>query len=344
MGKRVELPLAEPLYSTYHCQGAGTAVLLKNPTVRNWYLNEVMNLTCNRKFLSGYTTPRVDIRDSGVNENPYLDRKRYSSEFTKGYINVIIRELLDKGFYVVFNGVDDYYLEGKTWYRQRHFKHDGMICGYDQNDKTFCIYAYDSNWIYRKFWVSQRSFNKGRIAMLKQGIVTHICGIKVKRKYQIEISPRTILDKLKEYLDSDIEKYPFSAGDEGDVYGIVVHEYVAEYVKMLFDGSIPYERMDRRVFRVIWEHKKAMLERIHALEEVINLDKRYANEYEAVVTQADKLRMLYASHHMRRRDSVLPTLREKLLLLSKEERRILTCLIETIEKELNEDALDTSEK
>ncbi len=74
-----------------------------------------------------------------------------STEFAKGYINPIIRAMLDKGIYVAFSNVDDYYIEGKSWYKERHFSHDGLLCGYDRNDKTYCMYAYDSKWMYRKF-------------------------------------------------------------------------------------------------------------------------------------------------------------------------------------------------
>ena len=59
------------------------------------------------------------------------------------------------------------------------------------------------------------------------------------------------------YLDSNLEKYPFKA--EGRAFGIIVHQFIADYVSRLYKGSVPYERMDRRIFRVIWEHKKAML-------------------------------------------------------------------------------------
>ena len=61
MDKRVTLPLIDPLYSTFHHQGPATATITKNPTIRNWYLNESMNLVCTRKFLNGYTTPEITI-------------------------------------------------------------------------------------------------------------------------------------------------------------------------------------------------------------------------------------------------------------------------------------------
>ncbi len=341
MNKIIDLPLVEPLYSTYHNQGPCTAIIKDNLTIRNWYLNQVMNLSCGRRFLNGFTTPEISIPDSSWLSNPYFDRQWCSSRFAKGHILYIIREMLNQGYYIAFGGIDDYYIEGKSWYKERHFNHDGLICGYNQDDKTFCVYAYDSKWIYRKFWTSQKGFNQARKAMLKKGTISSFCGLKVKAD-NVKISPETIQNKMKEYLDSDLKKYPFEG--EGNVYGIVVHEYIAEYVAKLHDGSVPYELMDRRVFRLIWEHKKAMLERIRALEEVIGLNKRYGDRYEQIVAEADTMRMLYALHHIRRRDSVLPIIREKLLLLSKNERRILNTVVKAIGKEIEKNAVESSEK
>lgn len=341
MNKHVELPLLEPLYSTYHYQGPGTAIIGNNQSVRNWYLNQVMNLTCSKKFLNGFTTPEITIADSEWCANPYLDKLWLSSEYKNGYINPIIRQMLDKGFYVAFGGVDDFYLKGKTWYKQRHFSHDGLICGYDQNDKTFCIYAYDSNWIYQKFWLPQKDFDTGRIAMRKKGTFSSFCRLKVKGD-QVEFSPLIACQKIKEYLDSDIEKQPFDK--EGKAYGSVVHEYIAEYVTKLSSGEIPYERMDRRVFRLIWEHKKAMLERIVCIEQCLNLTDEISEQYKSVVSEADTMRMLYASHHMKRRDSVLPIIKKKLLNLQGKEKELLTLLVNKAEKELENETLELSEK
>lgn len=341
MKKHVELPLIEPLYSTYHNYGAGTAIIEKNPSVRNWYLNQVMNLSCSRKFLNGFTTPEIKLADFSWSANPYLEKKWISTQFTKGYINYSIRELLDNGFYAAFGGVDDYYVKGKSWYKERHFNHDGLICGYDQNDKTYCIYAYDSNWIYRKFWTPQKDFNAGRIAMRKKGIYSYICGLKVKEG-KVDFLPDTAIQKIKEYLDSSVEKYPFNG--EGDVYGIAVHEYIAEYITKLYNGDIPYERMDRRVFRLIWEHKKVMLERIVCIEQCLDLTNEISEKYKSIVSEANTMRMLYASHHMKRRDSVLPIIKKKLLNLANKEKELLTSLVDKAEKEFENETLELSKK
>ena len=64
MNKRIELPLVEPIYSTYQYQGAGGAIIKNNPSIRNWYLNEAIILTCTTKFLTGFTTPEKEIENS----------------------------------------------------------------------------------------------------------------------------------------------------------------------------------------------------------------------------------------------------------------------------------------
>ncbi len=323
--KKIELPLINPLYSTYHHQGPSTAICSNNSTLQNWHMNEVMILTCSRKFLRGFTTPQIGIAESSWKINPYLDKKGFSMRFLEGHIHFVIRNLLDEGYYVCFSGIDDYYVEGKSWYHERHFNHDGCICGYDQGNKTYCIYAYDQNWIYQKFWTPQKAFDAGRKAQFKNGQYGSICGIKPKED-QIDFSYETALKKISEYLDSNFEKYPEDS--EGTVFGIVVHNYIAKYTEKLYDGSIPYERMDRRVFRMIWEHKKAMLQRIELIEAALQLDHSISKAYQPVVQEADHCRMLYAAHHMKQRNAILPIIQKKLLALKGQEQELLEKLLE----------------
>lgn len=334
--KKIELPLTAPLYSTYHYQGPATAVLIHNPSIRNWYMNRAMILICSRKFLTGFTTPEIGILESSWDESPCFDKIWYTMQFIEGHIHFVIQKLLDTGYYVCFSGIDDYYVEGKTWYHERHFNHDGCICGYNQENKTYCIYAYDQNWIYQKFWTTQKSFEAGRKAMFKKGFYGSICGIKPKED-QIAFSCETALKKIADYLDSDMEKYPES--DEGVALGIVVHDYIAKYIGKLYDGTIPYEKMDRRVFRVIWEHKKVMLERIELIEVALSMDNTISEAYRWVVREADNCRMLYAAHHMKQRDTLLPIIQKKLLAFKDKEQALLTELLKKTKGERGNETL-----
>lgn len=329
MRKFIDLPIVEPIYSTYQFQSPATAIIENNPSIKNWILSNVMLLSCNRKFLSGLTTPYVNIVKSSWIDNPHLDLQWMSMIYLNGHVNSVIKILLNHDFYVYYRGVDDFYMEGKSYYKERHFNHDGLICGYDQENKTYCIYAYDKNWIYKKIWIPQSSFEKGRQAMFRKKAYGIICGVRPKKE-PVEFSASTALENIKEYLDSNMEKYPENA--DGDVYGIVVHEYIAKYLDKLLDNSIPYEKMDWRVFRLIWEHKKAMLERITLIEKEFDWDNEISKKYEPLVKEADTMRMLYASYHMKRRDSLLKVIKNKLLSLKNTEEILLTELVKKWEE------------
>ena len=328
MKHRVELSIIEPMYSTYQFQIPGTAILENNPSIRNWYLSHALILSCSRSFLNGYSSPQLNVVGSSWNSNPYFDKKIYDMQFLKGHSHYVIRNLLDEGYYVYFTNIDDYYVEGKSWYQERHFPHDGCICGYDRENKTYCLFAYDKDWRCQKFWTTQSSFDKGRRACFKKGQYGVIYGIKPKQE-QVDFFLNIALDKIHEYLDSSMEKYPETT--PGVVSGIVVHEYLAKYLDMLYDGAIPYEKIDRRIFRLIWEHKKTMLESIRNIEKALSLDDSTSATYEKVVKEADTARMIYASHVMKRRDSLLPIIKNKLLSLEKEERAILEKLLQKVD-------------
>lgn len=325
MNKFIEFPILEPLYCTYHYTIPSTAVLTANPSIKNWYLSQIFMIYCTRKFLSGYTTPQLNVHAAEFLHNPYLERKKFFMRDLKGCINTVIKNLLDNGFYVYFMGVDDYYIEGKTFYKEKHFEHDGLICGYDSKNKTFCMYAYDKNWICRKFNTPQKSFNKGAVAMLKKNYLSYMYAIKPKEE-NVEFSTDTALKTIEEYLDSDMNKYPEDG--EGNIYGLVVHDYIAKYLDKLIDGSIPYNRTDRRIFRLIWEHKKVIFECIKNIENKLCLSDEKSNAYREVVKEADAIRLMYASHILQKRDSILPIIKNKLMTIKFKEEKILNELID----------------
>lgn len=264
-------------------------------------------------------------------DNPNLIKCWYPMRHAKQHIHPIIRELLDDGYYVCFGDIDDYYVEGKSWYRERHHNHDGLICGYSQEDKTYCMYAYDSSWVYRKFWTSQKGFEEGRKSMFKQGAYGTICGMKPSLE-QISFCPEKAMINIAEYLYPSGQRNP--ASETGDVLGIAVHKYIAKYIDRLYEGVIPYERMDQRIFRLIWEHKKLMHERIIAMEQYFTMGTQFGENYKQIVKDADSIRILYAAHGLRRRDSLLPAVKDKLLKIENSERDILSRLLDAMKGEM----------
>ena len=186
MRRSAELPLTEPFYSTYHNQAIAGAIINGNPSIENWFLNEGVILSCDREFaVTDCTTPRIGIKNTSWDVCPYFTRVYHDLRYLGGYSDYLIINLIDNGYYVCFGGTDDYYIKGKSFYGERHFDHDGMICGYDRNDKTFTVYAYDENWLLKKFRTPWESFRKSVKSMQNRWNYGYIEGVK-PTKEQVE--------------------------------------------------------------------------------------------------------------------------------------------------------------
>ena len=204
--KKVELPLIEPLIATYHRQGSGCAIIGSNPSIQNWYLNACVDMHCNRKFLRGYTTPEINIHKSNIADIFCFQKEETLVKYIKKLTCKIIKLALNDGKYVFFCRIDDYYIKGKTWYMERHFPHDGLIYGYDDSDKTFLMYAYDENWVYRCFKTPIKCFKKAlnsKITTINNASITLLS----TKSDKIDLNLKEIRDKLKNYLASSFEKY-----------------------------------------------------------------------------------------------------------------------------------------
>jgi hypothetical protein len=329
MPKKVEHPFCVPPFATTQGIAAAGLALMAHPTGHLQILNQCSSLYCTRNFLSGFTAPQITVPYAGISNFKMIEAYALNFRFSYPYYMDIIKQMLDEGFYVYFSGVDDYYLPGKSWYGTRHMPHDGIICGYDDFEKTFSIAAHDMDWIFSLITVPQQSFAEGLDFAISEKHYGHYTGYKIREGAEAKIDEKEMFTYLKGYLDSDFEKYP--KDKEGGVLGTVVQDYIAIYIDKLIDGSIPYEKMDWRAIRPIWEHKKCMLERIRAIEEKHKWEKELSEEYAPLVPKINNIRMSYAFYHKRRRDSMLVGIRDGILQVKETEEDILKRFIERLE-------------
>ena len=178
MKRKLELPLAPPVYTVNHGQAFSSAIFYGNDSIRNWYLNNSMVLSVSDHNVNGYFTPNVDICQSGIGDNPYIEHRQLLFTFLDGCINRIIRNMIDKEYYVYFGAVDDYFMKGKDGYHTRHFMHDGMICGYNQDNMTYSVYAYDFHMRLRVFQMPQSCLERARKSTEKMGMCGFITAMK----------------------------------------------------------------------------------------------------------------------------------------------------------------------
>ena len=330
MTKSVALPFVVPNFATVQSSGAAEFAMIGHPTAYDQTLNQATSMRCTRSFLKGFTSPEVNIPDIKIHSYKFIKRYGVSFRYTYAYCLDIIKAMLDDGMYIFYNRVDDFYLPGKSWYGTRHLHHDGIICGYDDNDETISIAAHDINWVYSLIRVPQKSFLEALRSSLDAKQYGSMIAYNIKENTVVEIKEAEMLKHLREYLDSSFEKYP--TNEEGEVFGTVVHDYLAMYIDKLKDGSIPYEKMDWRALRPIWEHKKCMLERIKAVEKKNGWTDELSTHYIPIVEKANCIRMMYAMYHKNHNDKLLDKIRDGLLDVAKNDRALVEEFIKKLEK------------
>lgn len=330
---KVMLPYVEPMYSTYHWLASAGIPAKQNCTSDNWYYNNTIEWCCTNKFLNGFTSPEINVESGNIWHLSFLENIRVNTRFTYRCVLDVIKTMLDEGYYIDFCGADDYYIKGKSWYKQRHFDHDGLIIGYDDEKKTLTLAAYDQRWLFNVFETPQVGFVKAMQVLCNKGSYGSLHALRAKKDV-LELDLKNILNKLKNYLSSCIDKYPLSTSET--VWGMVVYEYICLYVDKLMDGSIPHERIDRRVFRLIWEHKKCMLGRIKAVENLCGWDNKLSSDYEEIVKMADKMRFIYSKFVIKYSSKHLEKMQLLLMDIKRSELDLLTKFLLKLEEVLKD--------
>ena len=330
MAKSVLLPFEVPNFATVQSSGAAELAMIGHPTAYNQTLNQATNICCTRRFIRGFTTPQVSNPDVYIHSYRFIERYGVNFRYVYDYCLDIIKSMLDDGMYIYYHAVDDFYLPGKSWYGTRHMHHDGIICGYDDNDETISIAAHDINWVYNLIRIPQKCFLEALNSSLEAKQYGNMTAYKIRENTVVELNESEMLKYLKEYMDSSFEKYPIEI--EGTVKGIIVHDYLAMYIDKLKDGSIPYEKMDWRALRPVWEHKKCMLDRIKAVENKNGWSNELSERYAPVVEKANRIRMMYAMYHKNHNDKLLDKIRDGLLELVDSDREIVGEFISRLEE------------
>ena len=83
-----------------------------------------------------------------------------------------------------------------------------------------------------------------------------------------------------------------------------------------------------------------MLERIVAVENKLCLGDAVSTQYAKLVKDAETMRMLYASHALKRRDNILIKLQEGVLSLKEKERDLLEMLIKDMKGKISYETVD----
>lgn len=150
MAKSVALPFIVPNFATLQSTGAAEFAMIGHPTAYNQTLNQATNICCGRKFLGGFTSPQVSIPNISIDAYKFIEKYSVNFRFIYDCCLEIIKAMLEERMYILYDGVDDFYLPGKSWYGTRHMHHTGIICGYSSEKKLGKYFVFEINMYERK--------------------------------------------------------------------------------------------------------------------------------------------------------------------------------------------------
>lgn len=322
-----------PLFSTYHYQIGNMVPSAMNPSMENWFVNECVLLKCSASFLYTFSPPEVNVENTSFFENPNLNINEINIEV--GYNELLnnIKKAINNDSYVYFCGSDDFYLPGKSFYDKTHINHDGLICGYDDKSQVLDILAYDSNWICRVIPTTYSDFEKSlQNLIVDRKWFGFVKSIKVDRAL-VNIDYYRIRSLLTMYLSRN--KYKFDPiNDQYPILGIDVHDYICKYLESIINGFILYEESDWRIFRIFWEHKKSMFQRIKRIEAEFGCDKGLVEEYRNIVDMSNTIRLMFARYMQKRDDNLFNYIHDKINDITVNEEYILSNIVNLLYKKL----------
>lgn len=265
------LKICTPSIQTFLNHAYPLAILEKDDVFSGWFFTNYAQLYTfnNRK------NPVGDFKIDFYSHNgkypnvPFLEFANMDGHiirtFEKSILDIVI-ENIDLNYYLEV-GIDEYYWSNKTSYMQKHFHHDNLIYGYNNNDRVLYYLGYNKEMIFGQYSVSYEefvlSFTEDPDSTIKfiKNITPELTSTTTKYVYHFNLN--FDLDIFRIYLEDFLNSrnsFLTHRGSEDSVFGLAIYD---ELIKRLSNDTVLSK--DMRLFRIIWEHKNIFSKRIDFL-------------------------------------------------------------------------------
>lgn len=263
--------------------------------------------------------------------NYFLDRNRFEVKELiqlKG-IHYLKRMILDNRYIEL--KIDQYYLYGREEYHMRHYLHQNLIYGFDDQLHVFMVIGYDNYGKIKKYKIrySDLKSSMKRYPEVQVKILTYRQGIHFYRFF-----PSYVKGIFEDYLAgrNSEEKVQSFLPVEERTYGINIYE------ELKTDKGLDILVSDRRVSYLLYEHKQIMEKRIAYMREmgIVNegLFAKTESKIRFLIKESFNLLNVaqkYCIRPSRRRDEKL---RQMLDAIKENERELIECLLDEGEWEV----------
>ena len=227
-----------------------------------------------------------------------LQNKGYREVCQEGSILDFVRRQLCEGFYVNVH-LDEFYIQEKDYYGERHFVHENLIYGFDDEKQVFYAYGMAGRQKTVEFLISYEEF----LVAYEKGKLFYFCGAGYLEQegyypitiYQIsesaacEFSEDILFEKLSAFLNP-----PENEQVEGDIhiYGKNVYDWILQDLT----GEHVRNIVDYRVVHLLHEHKcciRSRLEYLRQRGELSDIGQKILTEMKGIINDFQKIRFQY---------------------------------------------------
>lgn len=241
-----------------------------------------------------------------------------------------ILEWIDNGNYVIIY-VDEHEVPGTYFYKKSHLIHSQFIYGYNMAQKKFKILNFNSKKILSELevsfadmenaifsestkerFLSSNSWNDRDIG--HKIILIRLTDNK-NSFYFHRLNKEYILNEIKHYYDSE-NSSNYTSYFTGQLHGTWGMDIYQEIIKIL---KLQRNRLDYRMFHVLYEHKVYMRERLG----LFDFGEKYSDRYFELVRKSDRLRAICLKYNTCPSEMLIDRMMELVMELYHSEKSIL---------------------
>lgn len=315
------LELSDSPIETYQSLAFLLSIVLVHENIKNAYYNKYINLerTCDTNSNTFHIT-FLDVLWGEYYEDGLAELNiHYIREILKADCCIYMRNILDENNYLLLYDVDEYYLSYSKCYHSIHRVHDTYIYGF--YDTHFYVMAYMNGKLSR-IKVDVEEVIEALYYRLNDSEDISFCHFRFYDSSNVSIDLRCIRDQLVQYLQGKgISKIH-------DIYGINTYDIISNYLDYMGENlmcDINYKH-----FRVLWEHKRIMRERIERLSKMIHIDNSMIETSKEIENSANSLFMLIMKYNLKRNEAIIDRAKNMLFNIKEREVKMITELIELL--------------
>ena len=332
------LPIATPPVIGYLHHAYPLSILANWMAYLPWFHSNYIQLHCPQNFqnASHNRTAKFNFYrrpDQRISFSPHLKVQFLERDLifkTSKDIMPFLIACIDKSYYVQPT-VDEYFLPDSPAYQKRHFVHETLIYGYD--NQTFCGIGYNKYGDYAAYHVG---FSELKQAIMHADLTGHydpdgLRLFKYDPHVQYDFDIHLVREQLTDFLyaRNTSERFRMVANPSDGAYGFATYPRLKSYVESFL---VPPFSFDIRPVHILWEHKKCMFSRLKYMETrgYLKVKDRFSVQYDELTQKIGMLRMMLLKFKKTRHEALIHRVLSNLDEIADMEQSLLQDLLKKL--------------